>query len=505
MLPPSTTSTGAPSTRKASTPAAAPADAPGAPAADPATAADAGRLGFTSQYSEITVDELPVRGELPAWLTGSLLRNGPAQWDLAEGAVNHWFDGMAMLHRFGFWQGSVSYRNKLVRGKAATAYERDGKLSFAEFATDPCKSAFGRVMSLFDPNITDNGAVNISVVAGKWLAITESPMAVEFDPATLDTIGSFQRAKGARVPLAHEHSDSATGELLNVRTAFGRKSAYELTATERTTGAERVIARLERRHPAYQHSFALTDRYAVIGDHPLVVDPLRLALGGKPFIENFRWEPERGTEFTAVDRKTGKVAGTWKAPASFCFHHVNAYDDADGSIVIDLCTFDDPSIVEALALPARRAGAGAPPPLLRRYRLTPGSAGAVSEPTPVAIIELPRIDDRKKRQPYRYVWGVGQAEDGAEFLDRLVRVDLAAAETVEWREPGSFPGEPVFVPRPGSTDEGDGVVLSVVLEPSRGASSVLVLDAVSLTEIARAEVPQHIPFGFHGGFVESLV
>lgn len=47
------------------------------------------------------------------------------------------------------------------------------------------------------------------------------------------------------------------------------------------------------------------------------------------------------------------------------------------------------------------------------------------------------------------------------------------------------------------------MLLSVVLEPERNASSLLVLDAKDLREVARARVPQHIPFGFHGQFARA--
>lgn len=463
------------------------------------------RLGFTDQRSEIEIDALPVRGEIPSWLTGSLLRNGPAQWDLTEGSVNHWFDGMAMLHRFAIVDGQVGYRNKLVRGRAAEAFERDGRLAFHEFATDPCKTTFGRVMSMFDPNITDNGAVNISQVAGKWLAITESPMAVEFDPRTLETVGVHQRAAGMRVPLAHEHVDHDTHELWGLRTQFGGRSHYELTATDPETGHERLVAKLAAKRPSYQHSFGLTDRYAIVSEHPFVVNPIRIPFSGKPFIENFRWEPERGVIFTAIDRRTGKVAGRWSGAANFCFHHVNAWDEDDGGIVVDFCAFPDAEIVDALALGARRSGAPAPDATLCRVRLVPGEDAAREVPMGAAPLELPRIDDRRKRKPYRYVWGVGSGGPAAEFLDRLRVIDVDEGRVAEWHEPGTFPGEPVFVRRPGGTDEGDGVVLSVVLEPGRGGSSLLVLDARTLTEVARAEVPQHVPFGFHGGFVRGLI
>jgi beta,beta-carotene 9',10'-dioxygenase len=117
-------------------------------------------LGLTNLDDEIVVDELELEGELPAWLAGSLLRTGPARWDLGEQTVNHWFDGLAMLHRFTIAGGSVSYANRFLRSKAFEAAQ-DGTIGFSEFATDPCRSAFKRVASLFDPAFTDNGNVNV--------------------------------------------------------------------------------------------------------------------------------------------------------------------------------------------------------------------------------------------------------------------------------------------------------------------------------------------------------
>ncbi|MFB6278540.1 MAG: carotenoid oxygenase family protein, partial [Salinibacter sp.] len=69
-----------------------------------------------------------------------------------------------------------------------------------------------------------------------------------------------------------------------------------------------------------------------------------------------------------------------------------------------------------------------------------------------------------------------------------------------WHESGTYPGEPVFVPHPEGTTEEDGVVLSVVLDPAAEQSFLLVLDADTFTERARATVPHAIPFGFHGQF-----
>lgn len=467
-------------------------------------AQQAAALGFADQPNEIVVASLPIEGEIPEWLTGSLLRNGPARWDLASGTVNHWFDGMAMLHRFAFSGGTVSYANKLLRGRAATAHEATGKLAYREFASDPCRSTFGRFMSLFSPNITDNAAVNITKIGEEWLAITETPMAIEFDPRTLDTLGVRRVASGTRVPVAHPHVDAARGELVGLRVAFGRRTTYEITATDLTSGAERLIGSVPAARPAYQHSFALTERHVIIGEHPLVVNPLRLAFSGKPFIENYEWKPELGTRFLALDRESGAVVGEWSAPASFCFHHVNAFDDDGAAIVLDLAEFDDVSIIDALSIANRRAAAPAPTAELRRYRLTPGRPDAERLPVPEAEIELPRIDDRFARRPYSVVYGAGFSDQGDGFFDRITRVDLADGSVTHAHWPGEIPGEPVFVARPESEREGDGVVLTVVLEPGRSASSLVVLDGTTLAELGRARVPQHVPLGFHGGFSRTI-
>src|SRR5689334_6975686 len=69
------------------------------------------RLGLQSLTDEVRLPHLPVDGELPGWLNGVLLRNGPALFEVGERTFNHWFDGLAMLHAFAFGGGRVDYAN----------------------------------------------------------------------------------------------------------------------------------------------------------------------------------------------------------------------------------------------------------------------------------------------------------------------------------------------------------------------------------------------------------
>ncbi len=73
-----------------------------------------------------------------------------------------------------------------------------------------------------------------------------------------------------------------------------------------------MIASLPVKQPSYMHSFGLTERWIVLAEFPLVVNPLALALSGRPYIENYRWKPELGTRFTLIDRASGKTAAGFK-------------------------------------------------------------------------------------------------------------------------------------------------------------------------------------------------
>ena len=61
----------------------------------------------------------------------------------------------------------------------------------------------------------------------------------------------------------------------------------------------------------------------------------------------------------------------------------------------------------------------------------------------------------------------------------------------------------MFVAAPAARGEGEGLLLSLVLDGQRDRSFLLVLDAIRMTEIARAECPHPIPFGFHGNFIQT--
>jgi beta,beta-carotene 9',10'-dioxygenase len=454
--------------------------------------------GFESLEEETHLEGLPVRGDLPRWLQGSLLRTGPAKWDVGDRSMNHWFDGLAMLHRFSFADGQVSYANRFLQSRAYRAARESGNITYPEFATDPCRSLFQRVTAMFSPKLTDNANVNLAQLGERFISMTETPIPVEFDSRTLATAGVAYKPPGI-LTTAHPHLDRATKGMLNYAAKLGPRSSYRFFLLRPDRTKPEVLASKPVREPAYMHSFGLTERWLVLAEFPYVVNPLRLAFSGRPYIENYRWKPELGTIFHLFDRSTGRSVGPFEAEPRFGFHHVNSYEE-DGDVIVDVSAFADSQIVEDLYLERLRAGRRPAPNKLERFRISPGAGTVTSEALTDESIELPRINyGRCNERPYRYAWGVGLGRE-ASWLDRIVKADVVERRTSAWEEEGCYPGEPVFVAAPDAEAEDEGVLLSIVLDARRGGSFLLVLDARSLDELARAEVPHHIPFGFHGQF-----
>jgi beta,beta-carotene 9',10'-dioxygenase len=456
--------------------------------------------GFKSLDEEVHVDSVPVTGSVPGWLSGTLVRVTPALMDGAGETIKHWFDGAAMLNAFGFGDGSVSYGSRFLE----TDYlddVRKGEVKFG-FGTDPCRSLFKRVMSINDVNKFDNANVNLQELGHRYIAMTETPLPVEFDPKTLATLGKPKwpdKAADGQVTTAHPHYDYATDEMVNYTAHFGPRTTYRVYAAGEVGAGRRLIGSLPVKQPGYMHSFGMSERYVVLAENPLLVNPMSMPLSKKAFIDNYEWKPERGTRFIVMDRHTGELQGIHETEAFFCFHHVNSFE-RDGELVVDLLAHDDPRIIELLEVEKLRSGEELHRPGLRRYRIALDGTGVVREDLSDVAVELPRINYRMNNtRDYRFMYAAAMS-DGSDWFDELAKVDVTSGDVRRWTEPGCYPGEPVFVDRPGGSAEDDGVVMSVVLDSNAERSFLLILDAATFTEVARAEAPHHIPFGFHGQY-----
>jgi len=488
----------------------------------------ASSLGFHSLEDEQTAS-LAVEGSLPDWLTGSLIRNGPGSFALSEeGSVDHWFDGLAMCYRFTFDPGNhasasiggagdaVHYRNRFLETDAYRAAQAGAFTG--GFATGET-TLRERLKGLFTEPY-DNTNIIVERVGGRYLALTESPRATELDPNTLGVKGDIQydgSDPAGQLVCAHLKRDPATGTLFNIETEFGRTSTYHVHAIS-DDGSRQHLGSVETDAPAYMHSFALTPRYVILTEFPLRVNPLTFFKPGRqgPFIEQFEWQPDRGTRVIVIDRASGAVIAEPTTDAVFGFHHVNAFERNDGTeVVFDLETIPDATAISELSLDSLREGnLDAVAGRLERFTVDLGSVtGTARYETDDATVTremlyddgtaLPTVSPARWCRAHRYVYAMSMDQPATEWATGILKYDTETGDVIEFEDGGDYFGEAIFVPRADGPEDA-GVVLTVALDVEAGHSRLIVLDGEHFEERARVTLPHATPFDFHGRYFPEL-
>jgi carotenoid cleavage dioxygenase len=153
-------------------------------------------------------------------------------------------------------------------------------------------------------------------------------------------------------------------------------------------------------------------------------------------------------------------------------------------------------------------GPGEGPPSLDRWTIDPAAGKVLEERIDDRPQEFPRADERLAGRPHRYGYSVGltNTDDGDfDFVENSVLKHdvVAGTTTVRPMGAGRAAGELVFVPAGDDAAEDDGYLVGYVHDGATGRSELVVLDAADLTApaVAVVQLPQRVPFGFHGNWV----
>ncbi len=143
--------------------------------------------------------------------------------------MRHWFDGLAMLHRFTIDGGGVSYGSRYLQGRSYRAAQERGRDRLRRVRHRPLPLALQARAEPVPPGaaLTDNANVNVTRLGERFIAMTETPMPVQFDPHTLDTAGVLPFATPGELTTAHPHLDRDGGGMLN----YAAKPRRALAAT----------------------------------------------------------------------------------------------------------------------------------------------------------------------------------------------------------------------------------------------------------------------------------
>ncbi|MEU6497759.1 carotenoid oxygenase family protein [Streptomyces sp. NPDC046984] len=447
------------------------------------------RPAFTNPYltegnyapltEEVSSSNLPVTGNLPRELNGRYLRIGPNPRGGIDPATHHWFNGAGMVHGIRLREGKAEwYRSRFI------------------------ESEFGA------PNtnvVTHGGRILTLIEAGK------PPVEISPDLARMavwDCEGALSRGF-----TAHPKIDPVTGDMHAI-TYNPRFSSIRYVVLD-PDGRAKHSSDIDAVDGPMIHDMALTETRVVVLDLPVThAAAKRLAQAGGPMTR---------LPLTWDDRHTARlgilpVGGTaeqvqWiEAPRCFVFHVLNAFDNPDGSLTVDVVRYDSMFVHDVW-------GPSDATPTLVRWTVNTARGTVNEELISQHRVEFPRIDPALTGRPHRYGWFAGFNAHGLMITDDvernpadgfgtgpMIKVDTRTGDTkTHDYGPGRVTMEPAFVPRPDAVSEDDGWILSVVHDANINRAELVVLDAADITAapIARVHLPNRVPFGFHGNWIDG--
>jgi carotenoid cleavage dioxygenase len=247
------------------------------------------------------------------------------------------------------------------------------------------------------------------------------------------------------------------------------------------------------------HDTSITDTYALVYDLPVTVD---FDLLGAGYTFPFGWNDDRAARVGLLPRDGDADDIVWcDVDPCYVFHPVNAYDAADGSVVVDVCRYDSMMRDDHLG------PFGDSLPTLDRWVVDPRTRRVTETRIDDRPQEFPRHDPRVGLREHRYAYTAEVIRPGAgvpNIHGATLKHDVTGGSTTTHDYgPGRGAAEPVFVPRQDGVDEDDGWLLTLVYDATTDRSELCILDARDLTapELARIELPQRVPYGFHGNWV----
>ncbi|EJT77391.1 hypothetical protein GGTG_07303 [Gaeumannomyces tritici R3-111a-1] len=404
----------------------------------------AGFDGLTEQRGPI---ELEIKGEIPAWVAGSLYRTGPSGCKVEDDKsgtfhISHWFDGLAHTHRFDIMTGQdedgrnngsnegsgvrVFYSSRRQCEAMVNDIRSKGIINGISFAqrADPCVGIFGKVQTMFHRKIETYNNICVTIQAGSAalgtaldrkrgrdtaMLTTDAATLSEVDRQTLEQIrlvmpSDLHPSLTGKMAPSHWLTDPESGDMFNINQDAGPiGDNYRVFQVSASTGKTSILAKFKAKL-AYIHSTFITGNYVVVcvPTAHFVLDGLKIFLEGNLLDAMSPFNPAEPCRWYVIDRRGGKgVVAKFTSDAGFFFHSTNAYEDEKtGDVVCEMVSYRDTSILKALyydvLLDRNGTGGGFwakhdALPALTRFRL-PMTIGKGKDARPRGPDEVARVE-----------------------------------------------------------------------------------------------------------------
>jgi carotenoid cleavage dioxygenase-like enzyme len=444
---------------------------------------------FAPIREEIIADKLSVIGELPPELSGMFVRNGPnPQWSPI--GQYHWFDGDGMLHGLQISNGIATYTNRYIKTRGWKIEKEAGKAIWTGLLEPP---------QMDNPYGPRKNTANTALVwhAGQMLALNEggSPHAIKLPE--LETIGEYTYdGKLISRFTAHPKVDPVTGEMI----FFGYSlfpAPYLQYSVVSAAGELLWTVPIDLPIGVMMHDFAITENYTIFMDLPMTFNPERSQRGEPAFM----FESDRPSRFGIIPRHGDNSNIRWfESPACYVFHTLNAYEDKD-EVVLIACRMSSTTVLIA---DDSQQDPQANIPRLYRWRFNLSTGTVREEMLDDVASEFPRVNENLLGRQTRYGYTNKMANSPLPLFEGIIKYDLSSGKSqIHQYGKGRYGGEAVFAPRPGASAEDDGWLVTFLHDENSEVSEFLVLNAQDITAepVARAIIPQRVPYGFHGTWV----
>ena len=317
-----------------------------------------------------------------------------------------------------------------------------------------------------------------------------------------DGSGSFEKFGGQlQAPFtAHPKIDPETGDWYSYSTDLMSGKIHYMVMRE---GKLTTLSEIAKAKPAlsFLHDYYLTENYSVFPDLSLRFDSK--ALMGE-YQSPFYFDDDYKMRFGVIkrDHSNGDPVQWFSTDLpGHIWHVINGWEerrnDGGTDIVLFAPVFRSYPSTVPIHSPLE------PHAYLHKFRLNIDTGEVVEQRClQQHFYERPSYNIEYLGKPNRYAYLLDEQGSGGIMGKGVMKYDLLNEQEVKYFDYGdSFGGEALFVPRANSQAEDDGYLVDLLMQDE--SAYLVIINATTMEELARLHLPQRVPYGVHGCWLDE--